>query len=292
MITDKSNLKEEWKRMLSEKNIFQMADASIRKKKYERFKYSLTDLKLAIEAVQGPRQLSINKACQEYNIPKGTLVNRLHGHGSVEERRMGPLPVLSTEEENKLEKWILDKAHFGFPMHENEIKDVVQKVIVEDKRPNPFTDNRPGKKWLELFLKRKPAISKRNAEIILKARVSVTESEIREWFEGVRLFLEQEGCLDILQDADRIYNADETGVQLCPKTGKVLGPKQYRNFYDVAVGKEKECITILANFSASGKAVPPMIVLPFKRIPEDIANLLPDDNFVGRSDSGFRFNIL
>lgn len=93
--------------------------------------------------------------------------------------------------------------------------------------------------------------------------------------------------MDILQDADRIYNADETGVQLCPKTGKVLGPKQYRNFYDVAVGKEKECITVLANFSASGKAVPPMIVLPYKRIPQDISNSLPDDYFVGRSDTGW-----
>lgn len=161
-----------------------MADAGqARKRKYERFRYSLTDLKLAIEAVQGPRQLSINKASQEYNIPKGTLVNRLHGQGSVDERRMGPSPVLSAEEENKLEKWILDKARFGFPMHENEVKDVVQRVIVEGKRPNPFTDNRPGKKWLELFLKRKPAIGKRNAEIISKARASVTETEIRQWFE-------------------------------------------------------------------------------------------------------------
>ncbi|CAH2015601.1 unnamed protein product [Acanthoscelides obtectus] len=91
---------------------------------------------------------------------------------------MGPDTVLSSEEENNLEKWILSKALLGFPMHSDEVKDSVQKVLKETERDNPFTDDRPGKKWLQLFLQRHPTITQRNTEIISKARASVTEQSI------------------------------------------------------------------------------------------------------------------
>ena len=57
------------------------------------------------------------------------------------------------------------------------------------------------------------------------------------------------------------------------------------DFYTIAPGKEKESITILANFSASGKKVPLMVVFPYQRIPRDIAESIPADYFIGRSDS-------
>ena len=66
-----------------------------------------------------------------------------------------------------------------------------------------------------------------------------------------------------------------------------MGPKNYKDFYTIAPGKEKESITILVNFSASGKKVPPMVVFPYQRIPRDIAESVPADYFIGRSDSGW-----
>lgn len=81
-------------------------------------------------------------------------------------------------------------------------------------------------------MKRHPEIKKINAEVISKARAKVTKRSIRYWFSDVKLYLE-EGCLNILNDGRRILNCDETGLQLCPKSGKVLGPRTMSNFYEV-----------------------------------------------------------
>ena len=71
-----------------------------------------------------------------------------------------------------------------------------------------------------LFLKRHPEIKLKNTEILSKTRASVTGENIREWFKGLRAYLQKENALDILTEPARIYNLDETGVQLCPRTGK------------------------------------------------------------------------
>lgn len=56
--------------------------------------------------------------------------------------------------------------------------------------------------------------------------------------------------MNILNDGRKILNCDETGMNACPKTGKVLGLKQMSNFYEVSVGPEIECTTVLCSFSA------------------------------------------
>jgi len=51
---------------------------------------------------------------------------------------MGPPTVLSDSEENIIVKLILAKARVGYPIHPETLK--------ESNKPNPFTDDRPGKK--------------------------------------------------------------------------------------------------------------------------------------------------
>jgi len=59
------------------------------------------------------------------------------------------------------------------------------------------------------------------------------------------------------------------------------------NFYEVAKSAEKENITVLCTYSADGKSLPPMIIYPYKRIPLHIAQSVPEDWAIGRSDSGW-----
>lgn len=255
------------------------------KKTYVRFRYTELDLEKAVEEVTQGRK-SLNSAARVYRIPKGTLYNKIKCLVPME-RKMGPSPVLTSTEEDRLEKWILDKAKLGFPMHPEDVKDAVQKVLKCINRQNPFKDDRPGDKWMKLFLIRRPAVKKSNTEMISKARAAVTEQSIRDWFSQLQEYLREEDALDILEDPSRIFNADETGVQTCPKTGVVLGPKSYRNFYEISSGKEKEAITVLCNFAANGAQLPPMIIYPFKRLPSHIVNNVPDGWSWGRSDSGW-----
>lgn len=77
------------------------------------------------------------------------------------------------------------KAKVEFPVHPENIKDSIQKVLKSSPRKKPFNDDRPGKKWLISFLKRRHEIGKKNTEIISKARATVTENSIRLWFNDV-----------------------------------------------------------------------------------------------------------
>ncbi|KAJ8935653.1 hypothetical protein NQ314_012702 [Rhamnusium bicolor] len=250
------------------------------KQKYTRFKYSEENLALALAAVKSG-SMKLSDAARRFDVPKSTIHNKIK-EKVPNIRKMGPAPVLSTAEEDRLQNWILSKAKLGFPMHPNEVKDAVQKILKTIGRINPFVDDRPGNKWLHLFLKRNPNISKRNTEIISKSRASVTESAIREWFSELRTFLENENILDMMNDGSRIFNADETGVRTCTKSGLVLAPKNYKNLYEIASGPEKESITVLCNYSASGIAAPPMVVFPYKRVPKELALTVPEGWAIGR----------
>lgn len=130
------------------------------KRAYSRFKYSLDELNKAIQEVESGR-LAANKASKIYSIPKGT--NKLDVDEPLK-RKMGPSQILTEKEEKRMENWILGKSKLGFPMHQEEVFDTVQKVMLETNRENPFKDNRPCRTWLNLFLKRNPNISIKNEE--------------------------------------------------------------------------------------------------------------------------------
>lgn len=253
-------------------------------KKYERFCYTEEALQDAVASVKD-NNLSINKASRRYGIPKTTLLKKVNG--APLERRMGPQTVLFPHEEERIKNWILSKAQLGFPMHPEEVKNAVQKILKETKRPNPFTDDRPGRKWMNLFLKGHPDIVLKNAEVISKGRAAVTEEGIRNWFAQVKAYLKEEKAEDILDDPSRIFNLDETGVQVCPKTGKVLGQRGERNNYTIATGQEKQSITVLCCYSASSQWIDPLIVYPHLRIPGSITSTMPVDAAVGRSPLGW-----
>lgn len=74
-------------------------------------------------------------------------------------------------------------------------------------------------------LKRHPEISVRSPKGINKAHARVTEESIRLWFHELDIILAQEGHMDILPKSERIFNGNESGFSLCPKTGRVLGQK-------------------------------------------------------------------
>ena len=99
--------------------------------------------------------------------------------------------------------------------------------------------------------------------------------------------MEEMGVADIFDDPSRVYNTDETCIQLCPSTGKVIGITGWKNIYEVAPGPEKSTLTFLGTFNARGDIVAPMIIYPYVRIPKDIVNNVPDEFSIGRSDSGW-----
>ena len=108
------------------------------------------------------------------------------------------------------------------PVNKKGLLDSVQKILSEDCRLNPFTDNRPGDGWFNAFLTYHPEIAKRKAKPICRSRDALTEKCIRGWFRDTVKFFNDNNCDYILNDPSRQYNGDETGFQLDSKTGHVL----------------------------------------------------------------------
>lgn len=195
---------------------------------------------------------------------------------------------MTNEEEKRIAILIVDKASIGYAMHPSVVKLAIKNVLDKVPRPNSFLNNLPGDKWLKLFLKRHPEIGLKNTEVLSRSRASVTEKNLRKWYSDFKAYLVKENVVDILDNLSRIYNLDETGVQLCPKTGKLFGLLKEKNIYYISPGQEKENLTVLCCYGADGKEVAPMIVYPYKRfLPKDVAASVPDKFTIGHLPTGW-----
>lgn len=74
---------------------------------------------------------------------------------------MGPNTILSKMEEDILVGFWHCVRHFPIPR--DSLLDTVQKIITEQNRENPFSNNRPGKKWLQIFYETTSGISRKDA---------------------------------------------------------------------------------------------------------------------------------
>ncbi|KAH0808864.1 hypothetical protein GEV33_013927 [Tenebrio molitor] len=257
-----------------------------RYKNHDVFKYPEEALYKALQAIREDN-MGIRGASRKYGVPRGTIQDRLHGRVKEAPRRMGPATVLTQDKETHLENWLTELAKCGFPQKKNDLFTSVQKIVSAKNKKTPFKQNRPGEKWYRAFIRRHPKLSLREAEGLTKARSIITEESIKKWFRELKQFLEESQVLDILEDPSRIFNGDETSFSMCPKSGKVLAPKGYKNIYEVKKGNEKETITVLLVFSADGRTLTPMVVFPFVRPNKAIVDSIPSGWFLGRSESGW-----
>lgn len=247
--------------------------------------YSEQSLASALEAVKNGT--SIRSASREFGVPKTTIQDRISGRIKEGPRKMGPQTVLSLEEESILVKWLKQLATTGFPQKKTDLQNAVQKIILENKRETPFKDGRPGEKWYSGFLKRHPDLVLREPEGLTKSRAIITEEFIRKWFQDLNEFINEKGIQDIFTDPRRVLNGDETSFSMCPKTGKVLAPKGWKNVYELKKGNEKEAITVLLVFSAAGGTAFPMVVFPYIRPPASVVKTIPEKWYLGRSETGW-----
>ena len=108
-------------------------------------------------------------------------------------------------------------------------------------------------------MSRHPNIAVRQAEILPTNRAQdCTAKNMDKWFEEFGEFLNQHG---LLNKADRIWNADESGFPLQQRSGRVMAPKGAKSIYSVS-SSSKEQITTLVCINAAGQSIPPMHVFP------------------------------
>ncbi|KAH9639510.1 hypothetical protein HF086_004336 [Spodoptera exigua] len=224
----------------------------------ERKKCDLENLKKALHAVKSG--MSKKQAAREYQVPRSTIQFRLNNPDKINPRP-GLTTVLTDEEENVLVNWIIQSSKKGFPRRKEDIQYSVSDFLKKNNRPNPFKNDVPGEKWLKLFLKRHPEVAVRTPESVTAAS-SVIPVEF-------------------------LTATKQISCCVCPKTGVVLALKGDRNVYEIDRGQAKSSITVMFTFCANGDLTPPMIILPYKRLPGDIATKVPEEWGIGLSDNGW-----
>ena len=205
---------------------------------------------------------SIMQSAKKYGLSYWYLHRRVTG--VVEhDKRNGPEPFLSADEEETIANYISEMAQRGMGLRRADILNLVQTFLQKEKRKNPFKDSRPGKRWYYLFLHRhRDKLEPRQECQLETSRAKVTAEQMDKWFDGYKTFLSER---DLLDKPHRVYNADETGFTMGSKPGKVIGPPKLDHksqIPHVPGGSTKQRFTVMYCANAEGYLMPPFFVYP------------------------------
>lgn len=268
--------------MAPKKKIASRKPKVIAKKKSEKstfFKYSEHQMMCAVDEAKTNCTASLRAIAKKYNVPRATLGKKANGTHPVQ-RGMGPKAVLGSEVENKIVKCLFTLAEAGLPVRKEQF---IQNVAeLASKQPqNPFKSGRPGEKWFKLFCSRHPSIRMRVTQNLSRARSTVTEENLRKWFDHIRKFCETNNCIEALDSPNRIYNLDETAFFMSPEIGKVMARRGAKTVYNVTKGNDRQCTTVLMGGNADGQMAPSMVVFKNKIIPKNVSKNWPDNWGIG-----------
>ena len=101
-------------------------------------------------------------------------------------------------------------------------------------------------KWWRGFKGRYPKVTYRTPESLSDARMNLSETVIRQWFSDIMAYLTEKDMQQILEDAKRCFNFDETNIIMTPKSGKVLGISGIKHCYESSSQKAKVGLTVLS----------------------------------------------
>jgi hypothetical protein len=254
--------------------------------KSNRGKWSVESMSEAVLAVRNDN-VPLLRASIMFGVPRNTLRDRLkldHVKTSYAKET-----VLGLANENELVQRIVHLQKKGFGLTITDVRQMAHQFAMKNNVKNMklFNANSTaaGWAWYRAFMRRNPQISVRSAQNISYARAQCMNKPLINSF-----FDMYEACLfevGILTKAQSIYNADESGLQLHSKAGKVLAAKGERSVLQVTNSERGENVTVLACCSASGNFIPPFIVFKGKRQNPAFSNDVPPGSMIAMSDSGY-----
>ena len=159
--------------------------------------------------------------CMEFLNPLFTIASVAVSHGT----KPGPAPYLDPTEEQELANHLITVAKIGYGKTRKEVKMITENVAKEKKvlRATRISDG-----WWKGFLHRNQDLSLRRADSTAHIRMdSINKVSINQYFN----LLEQTMLSHNIQKCpNQIYNMDETGMPLCPRTPNIVsqnGLKKY-----------------------------------------------------------------
>lgn len=222
--------------------------------------------------------ISIRRAALDYGVPKSTLGDRVSGR-VVPGSTSGPKRILSDEEEEDLVAFVRRCSAVGYPKTRKDVIALVQR-IADSRGINHQISNG----WWEKFCARNPSITLRAPVPLSKARAIATDSEIVDnYFDLLQKTITEH---DLLDKPCQIFNADESGFPLAPKSPKGIHAIGEHSAQAINSGNKSQ-ITILACVSAGGHCLPPMVIWDRKSLSPELTNGEIPGTIYGLSDKGW-----
>ena len=228
---------------------------------------------------------SLREMSNLYNVPVETLRRRVNGSVSLG-CKPGPATILTDEEEDLLCKYIIELADMGYGLSKEDVQRLAFSLVEKMGRKHPFTNGMAGRGWFDGFKARHPQLSFRTPQALSFTRaVSANELAISDFFAKLGGLY---GRLNLINKPMQIFNADETGVSVVHKQGKVLAQLGRRHVSTITSAEKGKTHTVLSCISAVGQVLPPMIVYPRKqRVPDSLKNDCVPDTYFACSGNGW-----
>ena len=195
---------------------------------------------------------------------------------------MGPTPYLTYEEEKELVKFILNCSRMGYGKTRGEVLRIVGETM--KKKGRLLVGSSVSQGWWSRFKERWPELSLRKGDAFSLAREKMTSAEVfNSYFNLLEETLKK---YNLIEKPAQLYNCDESGMPLEHKLPKIIAKKGAKKVRQISSGNKTQ-ITVLACCSATGQAIPPMVIFSGKKFNHDLSKREVPGTLYGMSDSGW-----
>lgn len=224
----------------------------------------------------------LQQLANKYKIPLTTL--RDHVQQSNLKTKSGPNPYLSIKEEECLVLWIKEMGYNGIKLSvedvQNKAKQIYEMRIKEAKENNiNYSTPKFSRKWFRLFKKRHN-LSFKKGEKLDNNKKKINKEDVLTFFNNLQNVCEENNI-----PTTRIYNADETGISLCPTLPKMLAKKGDNLI--VCTTEKKKQITLLVTICSNGKLLTPLLIYKGKTVSNEQLEKIPNNWLFSATDNAF-----
>ena len=189
-------------------------------------------MRAAVQSVHDGKGL--REASRLYNVPVETLRRRTTGKVELD-CKPGPSTVLTKEEEDRLNTYLIQMAEMGFGLTSEDVMQMAYIIVDKSWRAHPFTNGKAGRGWFEGFRARYPRLTIRTPQPLSYCRALCSNKETIDGIFGKLGALY--GRLNLMSKPLQIFNADESGVSIVHKPGKVVAELGQQNVYAITAAE-------------------------------------------------------
>lgn len=193
--------------------------------------------------------------------------------------------IFTKEEEKQLEEYLLFSSRLHYGLNKKQICLLAYEYAVKNNNiPNKWKEQqKPGREWLRLFLKRHPNLSLRKAEAIrLSHSTSFNKNNVGNFFTKLKKYIEKYQF-----SPSNIYNVDETGNTTVHVPPRIVAAKGVKQVGSVTSRERGINITMIAGISAIGNHVPPLLIFPRVHFKQHMLNGAPPGTIGAANPSGW-----